>query len=245
VLLLLALPVLAGTYIQKIIPPALNLAKCWKLVYIYEYMRQSAENFKHLDIKGIFRDYTLKSIHYENNLKITYFHSNYAISKNGINLNKDKNQDKEKVLSLDKRYFNLSSDYKQPLNLNPSFCSYLAGLIEGDGTIIVSKTERSKKGRLNYPSIQIAFDSRDFSLAMIIQSKLGCGSLIKTKGVNAYRLTINNYDGLILMVNILNGYMRTPKIEMFFLLIKFLNNRFPNLNINPKNKDLSSLDNNE
>ena len=73
-----------------------------------------------------------------------------------------------------------------------TFFSYLTGLIEGDGSIIVPKTERSNKGKLNYPSIQIAFDSRDLPLALIIQKELGFGSISKTKGVNAYRLTINN-----------------------------------------------------
>ena len=53
-----------------------------------------------------------------------------------------------------------SSNYAKP-KYNPVFSSYLAGLIEGDGTIIVPKTERSSKGKLNYPSIQIVFDSRD------------------------------------------------------------------------------------
>ena len=154
-------------------------------------------------------------------------------------------ENKENALIKDKRYYHLLDDYKEPSNLNPSFCSYLAGLIEGDGTIIVPKVERSKKGRLNYPSIQIAFDIRDFPLAMVIQKELGCGSLSKTKGVNAYRLTINNYEGLILMVNILNGHMRTPKVEMLYLLIKFLNNRFPHLNLIPQDKDLSNLDSNE
>ena len=58
---------------------------------------------------------------------------------------------------------------------------YLAGLIEADGTIIVPKSERSEKARLNYPSIQILFDSRDMPLALIIQATLGHGSLSKKK----------------------------------------------------------------
>jgi hypothetical protein len=121
----------------------------------------------------------------------------------------------------------------------------LAGLIEGDGTIIVPEVERSPKGKLNYPSIQITFDLRDFPLAMIIQKELGCGSISRTKGVNAYRLTVNNYEGLILLVDILNGYMRTPKIEMLYLLINYLNKRFPYLNIVSKEKDVSNLEYNE
>ena len=48
------------------------------------------------------------------------------------------------------------------------FGSYLAGLIEGGlrpGTIIVPKQERSTKGsrqRINYPSVQIVFQLKDF-----------------------------------------------------------------------------------
>ena len=47
--------------------------------------------------------------------------------------------------------------------------SYLAGLVEGDGTIVVPKTERSAKGKLNYPSIQITFQLKDFPLCQAIQ----------------------------------------------------------------------------
>jgi hypothetical protein len=63
------------------------------------------------------------------------------------------------------------------INFNPNLSYYLAGLIEGDGTILVPKTERSSKGKLNYPYIQISFDSRDLPLAIIIQKTLGFGSL--------------------------------------------------------------------
>jgi hypothetical protein len=126
-------------------------------------------------------------------------------------------------------------------NFNNDFFFYLTGLIEGDGTIIVPKTERSIKGKLNYPSIQIAFDLRDFPLALIIQQKIGFGSISRTKGINAYRLTINNYEGLIYIVKALNGKLRTIKINDFNLLIDFLNKRFSELNIIKKELDTSSF----
>ena len=261
VLLLLALPVLAGRLKHNYVPPALNLAICWKLNYVswpffyHEYLFykwrkdimnnwQSAENLKYLDIQGILRDYTPESFDYKKYHLLTNFNAfllkDFNLEENLIEFNTQ-----NKIYSENKRKVYINDDYKLPYNINPSFSSYLAGLIEGDGTIIVPKVERSKKGKLNYPSIQIAFDLRDFPLAMIIQKVLGCGSVSRTKGVNAYRLTINNYEGLILLVNILNGFMRTPKIEMLYLLIKFLNNRFPNLKIIPKEKDVSNLNNNE
>lgn len=107
---------------------------------------------------------------------------------------------------------------------NLPFSSYLAGLIEGDGTIVVPKTERSPKGVLNYPSVQIAFHLKDLPLALMIQKVLGEGSLARKKGVNAYILTLNSYKGLILIISLLNGNMRTPKIESLYKLIDWLNN---------------------
>jgi len=114
------------------------------------------------------------------------------------------------------RFYSKNSVNKE---FNSKFASYLAGLIEGDGSIIVPKTERSTKGKLNYPSIQIVFDLRDFPLALIIQSKLNQGSISRKKGVNAYVLTINKLEGIILLVNLINGYMRTPKIYALYRLI--------------------------
>ena len=50
------------------------------------------------------------------------------------------------------------------------FSYYLTGLIEGGGGIILTpKTVRSVKGKLNYPSIQISFNSKDLPLALEIQ----------------------------------------------------------------------------
>jgi hypothetical protein len=125
-----------------------------------------------------------------------------------------------------------------------NFSHYITGLIEGDGTIIVPKTEKSAKGKLNYPSIQITFDLRDLPLAMIIQKELGYGTLSRTKGVNAYRFTVNDKEGIVYLVSVLNGQFRTVKINDFYLLIDFLNARYPTLNLEKRGLDRSSFSNN-
>jgi hypothetical protein len=96
----------------------------------------------------------------------------------------------------------------------------MAGLIEGDGTIHVPKAERSAKGNLNYPSIQIVFHLKDLPLALLIQKILGHGSISRKKGHNAYIYTVNNFEGLMLLINILNGNMKTNKIYALHRLIE-------------------------
>jgi hypothetical protein len=129
-------------------------------------------------------------------------------------------------------------------NNNYKFISYLTGLIEGDGTIIVPKTERSSKGKLNYPSIQIVFHLKELPLALLIQKNLGFGSLIKKKGLNAYVLYINEEKGILNLVNLLNGNMKTPKIFSLYKLIDWLVsiNKNSNLKKLPLNKDSLNKD---
>jgi hypothetical protein len=110
-------------------------------------------------------------------------------------------------------------------NLNESsFSKYFTGLIEGDGTIVTPKNLRNAKGNLNYPAIQIVFHLKNLPLALLIQKELGVGSLARKKGVDAYILTINSYEGILLVISLLNGNMRTPKIHSLYALIDFLNN---------------------
>jgi len=143
----------------------------------------------------------------------------------------------------DERYYYLDNNNSNLIDFNYKFASYLAGLIEGDGTIIVPTTERSSKGRLNYPSIQIVFDLRDFPLALIIQKELEHGSISRKKGINAYILTINNYSGILQVVSLINGYMRTPKIFALYKLIDWLNERL-NIHLDKKEIDSSSINSN-
>jgi hypothetical protein len=54
---------------------------------------------------------------------------------------------------------------------------YLAGLIEGDGSIIVPKTIRNSKGKLLYPVVKITFVDKDAPLAIKIKERLNGGTL--------------------------------------------------------------------
>ena len=224
ILLLLSLPVLAG----KVILPALNSAICWKLFHLETL---SAGNLKLFSFIGILRDYTPQILCLKS-FAIPLMYGKSKILNPDLNLEKKIFKSYYKTLSLNSKAKN-----------NPLFCSYLAGLIEGDGTIIVPKKERSDKGKLYYPSIQIVFDARDLPLGVIIQKELGFGSLSKTKGSNAYRLSFNTFESLIILIEMLNGNMRTVKIEMLYKLIDFFNNKY-SLNILKKEIDISPIDSN-
>src|SRR5574338_48066 len=168
---------------------------------LYFNITQSAGNLQDLNLIGILRDYTPE----------------LTVVKIGIGIFTKKNYST-----------NSTSTIK---DLNNNFGSYLAGLIEGDGSIIVPTTERSAKGKFNYPSIKIVFNLRDFPLAQLIQKELGTGSLSRMKGINAYLLQVNNFEGVLKLVNLLNGNMRTSKINSLYKLIDWLNLKSNDLNI--------------
>ena len=91
--------------------------------------------------------------------------------------------------------------------------SYLAGLIESDGCIYVSPNSKA------VARVTITFNSKDLPLALLIQKELKCGNIYKRKGKNAYEYVISNLEGLILITNLINGYMRTHKIDKLYKLI--------------------------
>lgn len=195
VLLLLSLPVLAG----KPILPALNLAVFWKP--LYESISQSAGNLLSFNFLENLRGHTPK-----------YFCCNLELFTFPLCTT-------ARCIHTDNKSNNLSALASKSL-----FSYYFTGLIEGDGTIVTPKTLRNAKGNLNYPTIQIVFHLKDLPLALLIQKELGVGSLSRKKGVDAYILTINSYQGILLVISLLNGNMRTPKIHSLYALIDFLNN---------------------
>ena len=64
---------------------------------------------------------------------------------------------------------------------------------------------------------------------------------LEKKGVNAYILTVNNFKGLLLLISLLNGKMRTPKIYSLYSLIDWYNSKNSNINIVKKELDKSPL----
>nr|QBM31472.1 hypothetical protein [Arthrobotrys musiformis] len=131
-------------------------------------------------------------------------------------------------------------------NNSNQFGCYLAGLIEGSSSFILTPTnEKSKKGQVNYPSVKFIFHLKDLPLALLIQKELNKykseGSLTRKKGVNAYILTVNNKLGLLLLLSLINGYMRTPKIYALWKLIDWYNIKDSNLNLEKKPLNTSNL----
>lgn len=117
--------------------------------------------------------------------------------------------------------------YKKPVS-DKEFGSYLAGLIEGDGNI--------NKKVIN---ITIAFHYLDASLAYYIKKRIGYGVVVKIKDKNAY-LYRANLKGSIVIAKLINGKLRTDKIQNFNCLLELINKRIPTPII-PQVKDISLL----
>jgi Cytochrome C and Quinol oxidase polypeptide I/LAGLIDADG endonuclease len=84
----------------------------------------------------------------------------------------------------------------KPIN-DEQFGHYLAGLIDGDGHF-------SKQQQL-----VVAFHKLDASLAYFIKERLGFGSVRKIKNKNCFVLVLSSKIGLIKVITLINGKIRT------------------------------------
>jgi hypothetical protein len=75
----------------------------------------------------------------------------------------------------------------------------------------------------NAPHIEIAFDIKDKLLFEKIQALLGGGYITIRVNNQSGRLTIKKKIILLKLINLINGYMRTPKNEALHRLIDYLN----------------------
>lgn len=98
---------------------------------------------------------------------------------------------------------------------------YLAGLIEGDGTIVVHDINSSSKKYT--PKIIIVFKKADLPLANYLQNITKCGQVL-IKPERGYVLwQMQDIVSIFTISYIINGFMRTPKIEALNRAINWLN----------------------
>lgn len=104
---------------------------------------------------------------------------------------------------------------------NKNIGSYLAGLIEGDGTIFVPKVYRNKKNKINYPYIKICFDIKDKPLALKLNTIFE-GNLQENKLKTFIIWIIYKIDILVIIIKIIGPFFRTLKIKKLNSLIAYL-----------------------
>lgn len=78
---------------------------------------------------------------------------------------------------------------------------WLAGVIDGDGSFIISKQ--------GYASIEITMDLRDEHALQIIKNTYG-GSVKLRSGTKAVRYRLNNKAGMLNLISDVNGNIRNP-----------------------------------
>lgn len=113
------------------------------------------------------------------------------------------------------------------LTQNENFKSYLAGLIEGDGSFVVPSALRDSKNRLRYAKIKTAFAKRDKPLAERLKSYYG-GHFEEHDNYIVWSLT--QKQQILSICADINGWLRTPKWNDFHNLIEFMKIQDPSLN---------------
>lgn len=84
-----------------------------------------------------------------------------------------------------------------------NFAHYLAGLMDADGCISISKK--------NYISIEITLHDEDVKTLYKVREILGFGVVRKRVGVKAYRIRWSKRLGVQKIINLINGKLLTPQ----------------------------------
>lgn len=153
------------------------------------------------------------------------FIKSYSLSSNKININ------------------NNNIDNK----INSNLCSYLTGLIEGDGNIYINNNNINKS-----PKMSIVFKNNDYELALYLRNIFNIGNITKRSKGNVYIWQIQSIEDIYKLLNYTNGYYRTPKYNLIIQAIKWINdyidrpqftniNNFNIYNNNIRNKILSKI----
>jgi hypothetical protein len=121
------------------------------------------------------------------------------------------------------------------------YIAYLAGLIEADGSFAVH--DINSKAKKYWPKIVIVFSLSDKPLAEKLASVTQVGKIYDKENQGCVLWSIQNSKDVIKIINIINGYMRTPKIEALHRTILWYKVNM-NKDIKPLDLDLSPINSN-
>lgn len=108
-----------------------------------------------------------------------------------------------------------TSETTRAATYTKAFCEWLAGVIDGDGCLQVSKQ--------GYTSLEITMGLEDLPCLRYIQDKLG-GSIKMRSGAKAYRYRLHNKQGMITFIHCINGYIRhTSRLQQLHRVCVQLN----------------------
>jgi hypothetical protein len=119
------------------------------------------------------------------------------------------------------------NDYKVKNNIkvfknNNNLGYYLAGLLEGDGHISLPSLGVTTLNRVLNPRIVFTSHINYLSMYTFIQSELGKIGRFQTSGNNVIRYIIGDIKGIMILINLMHGKLRTPKNKRFNDLIEFM-----------------------
>jgi len=146
-------------------------------------------------------------------------------------------EDVEKARNI---YKSNNNFYRLYTNNNNNFGYYLAGLLEGDGSISLPALGITTLNRVLNPRIVFTSHINNLGLYAFIQSELGNVGRFQITGNNTIRYIIGDKNSIILFINLIHGKLRTPKNKRFNDLIKFINTKY-SLDISSSLLDLSKF----
>lgn len=140
------------------------------------------------------------------------------------------------------KYFHtISQSQDNSDNLRSKLGAYLAGLIEADGSIAVHDINSNAKRYR--PKILLVFAVDDKPLADKLASITNAGTVYAKLNAGHVIWQIQKTEDVVKIINIINGFMRTPKIEALHRAINWFNT-YDNLQLECLNLDNSPINSN-
>jgi len=125
-------------------------------------------------------------------------------------------------------------DYKNQNNIldfqDNNLGHYLAGLLEGDGHISLPSLGSTTLDRILNPRIVFTSDKNNLGMYVFLQSQLGNIGRFQHSSENVIRYIIGDKKGIVDIIKLIHGKLRTPKNIRLNDLIKFINTKY-DLNI--------------